>query len=175
MNPVALATPSALALSLLSLIGLVFFVRAATKERRERVYWPLPPEPVLSRVRAHFQRRGYRPQPLSPAEDVVILEGQVAASVGLAIFLTALTLVGLACLALVLSLAAPEWGPGVWALPGLAPGAGIFYWRRAQRPETVCLAFKADGRLGIEAHRDEIRQLQEALPELGPPLPTSSP
>ncbi|HAN46365.1 MAG TPA: cofactor assembly of complex C subunit B [Cyanobacteria bacterium UBA8156] len=159
---------------MLSLIGLVFFVRAATKDRRERVYWPLPPDAVLNQVRAHFRRRGYQPKPLGTEDNVVTLEGQVAASVGLAIFLVVLSLVGLACLALVLTLVAPEWGPGVWVLPSLAPGAGIFYWRRAQRPETVLLALKADGRLGIEAHRDEIRQLQQALPELGPPIPTAA-
>ncbi|MGQ9867100.1 MAG: cofactor assembly of complex C subunit B [Pseudanabaenaceae cyanobacterium] len=174
MNPVSLATPSALALSLLSLIGLVFFVRAATKERRERAYWPLPADSVLNQVRAHFRRRGYQPKPLGTADDVVTLEGQVAASVGLAIFLGVLALVGLACLALVLSLAAPEWGGAVWVLPALAPGAGIFYWRQAQRPETVLVALKADGRLAIEAHRDEIRQLQQAIPELGAPMTTAS-
>ncbi|NJK59623.1 MAG: cofactor assembly of complex C subunit B [Oscillatoriales cyanobacterium SM2_1_8] len=147
----------------------MFFVRASIKERRERAYWRLPPEPILTKVRAHFQRRGYQPQAVAPGAEVVTLEGQVAASAALAIFLSLLTLLGLGCLALVLSLAAPEWGPWVWGLPALAPLAGAFYWRGAQRPEIVQIALKADGRLGIEAHRDEIRQLQTALPDLGAP------
>lgn len=169
MTPESFATPSALALSLLSLMGLLFFLRASTKERRERVYWRSPTDSVLTQVRAHFRRRGYQPKAVDPDTEVITLEGQVAASMGLAVFLGFLAWLGLGCLALVLSLAAPEWGPWVWGLPGLAPLAGVFYWRGAQRLETVQIALKEDGRLGIEAHRDEIRQLQAALPDLGSP------
>jgi hypothetical protein len=56
-------------------------------------------------------------------------------------------------------------------LVGIAPGAGIFYWRGAVRPETVSFQVLSGDttevtegtRLRVTAHRDELMALQSQL------------
>ncbi|MCY7390204.1 MAG: cofactor assembly of complex C subunit B [Leptolyngbyaceae cyanobacterium CAN_BIN12] len=54
----------------------------------------------------------------------------------------------------------------------LSPLAGFFYWQKAKRPEKVVLQLQASSSdqldvqslLTVTAHRDELLQLQRALP-----------
>jgi uncharacterized protein (DUF58 family) len=82
--------------------------------------------------------------------------------------------VGLLCLGLVLSVLLPQIGRGWVGLLLLAPLAGVFYWRGAERLEQVKLQVEAlptasaqgmagQTQLTVTAHRDEIIELQRSL------------
>jgi hypothetical protein len=79
--------------------------------------------------------------------------------------------VGILCLTLVWSLLFPQWTAAFSSLVLLAPGAGVFYWKKAGRKERVSLKLAADAgdgippqsSISITAHRDELIQLQRSL------------
>ncbi len=167
-------TLSTFFLTLLLAVGLFFFIRASAKDRTEaaRFTSPQPEETLALQLRQYFAQRSYRVAQLDAAQNQVTFEGEVRPSWFLAIFLTGLAGVGLACLALVLSLALPQISAATWGLLILAPIAGIFYWKRAGRTERVCLKIEsrsdrdADGGSAVEvtAHRDEIAAMRRSLP-----------
>lgn len=155
-------------LTLLLMVGLFFFIRGSVKDRTEqRVYLTDTPEDSLfERLRDYFDRRAYRVTSIDPSENIVRLQGFVAPSLFLAIFLTTLAAFGFSCLSLVLSTLFPVTDPYIFVLTLLSPVAGIFYWKKAGRLEDV--AFKVEAKpekteLTVKAHRDELRQLQESL------------
>jgi uncharacterized membrane protein YphA (DoxX/SURF4 family) len=155
---------STLFLTLLLLVGLVFFLRGSTKDRT--TIMELPDQNLTPKIRDYLLSLGYRVQNLDPDRDVVTLTGQVRASVGLAILLSLLATIGLGCLSLVLSLLFPEWGNGVYLLVGGAPIAGAFYWRGAQKTEEIKITAR-DGQLVIQGHRDALRNIENRLSEPG--------
>jgi Cofactor assembly of complex C subunit B len=174
MNPVLTST---LMLTGLLGVGLTFFIRAATKDRTEVTELTVvnAPDDLQTRMVGYFQSRAYRL--LSDANDDqwIRLSGFVRPSLFLAIFLGTLAAVGVLCFALVLAILFPKVG-GFWLiLVLLAPGASLFYWRRAAREEAI--AFKVTSAaaqsgqptatlLTVQAHRDEILQLEAALKPL---------
>jgi predicted membrane metal-binding protein len=93
----------------------------------------------------------------------------------LALLLSFLALVGLSCLTLVLLLLFPNLNRLCWLLLLIAPFAGVFYWQKAGRWESIMLqvittsdreAFSDGNRpnlVRVTAHRDELIQLQENL------------
>jgi UPF0716 family protein affecting phage T7 exclusion len=89
----------------------------------------------------------------------------------LAIFLTVLAASGILCIALVLSLLYPTFTSIFFGLVLLSPAAGVFYWKKAGRNEQVSLKVEAvptqatgtQSLLTVTAHRDELRELQQAL------------
>jgi hypothetical protein len=103
-----------------------------------------------------------------------VFEGIVRPSVFLAVFLTLLATIGLLCLALVLAIAFPHLSSIPYGLVLLSPLAGFFYWQRAKRPEQVLLRLESDhdelsqssfqSFITITAHRDELIELERALP-----------
>ncbi len=155
---------STLFLTLLLLVGLVFFVRGSTKDRTTIL--ELPDPDLTPKIRDYLLSLGYRVQNLDPDRDVVTLAGEVRASVGLGILLSLLATIGLGCLSLVLSLLFPEWGNGVYFLVTGAPIAGAFYWRGAQKTEEIKITTRSD-LLIIQGHRDTLRDIKNHLNEPG--------
>lgn len=166
---------STLLLTLLLAIGLVFFLRAASKDRTTvvEVHSPQPPQAVLDGLTGWLTARGWRSEGVEPERRVVRFRGQVGASLPLAILLSALGTVGAACLGLVLLQLVPAlgWWPLLLALAG--PLAGWIYRRRAARSESLELRLISDDTgsgtsLRLRAHRDELIAIeQELAPSLG--------
>lgn len=158
-------------LTLLLGVGLLFFIRASTKERIQVVTLvsQRSSDELLADLKQYFADRAYQVNSIDAAENKVTLSGQVAPSLFLAVFLSFLAGVGALCLGLVLSVALPNV-PYIWAgLLIFAPLAGQFYWRKAGRTEQV--AFKLDEAqssdlatvIKVSAHRDELAELQRTL------------
>jgi hypothetical protein len=164
-------TSTALLTALLS-VGLFFFIRASAKDRTEvaKLLANQQGTPLLERLQQHFTERAYRLTAVDAAQNRVVYEGMVRPSLFLAIFLSGLAAVGFLCLALVLALSFPDFAQ-IAPLPILlAPAAGVFYWRRAKRPEQVALQVEtlegndpAQSLLTVTGHRDELTELRQAL------------
>ena len=95
---------SVLLLTILLAIGLVFFLRAASKDRTTvvDVSSPLPPLDVLNGVSSWLKNRGWQADGGAADRQVLRFQGNVEASGALAIFLSIYGGVGSACLGLVL-------------------------------------------------------------------------
>lgn len=159
---------STLFITLLMMIGLVFFIRASTKERIEVVQFAIaqPLEEALEQLQFYFLQRSYQ-----SVEDVAnvgddapkdasgqtadanvgsetlgatkrVFEGMVRPSIFLAILLFFIAAIGLLCLGLVLSILLPQLGATVWLLVLVAPVASFFYWKKSSRVEQV--SFKVE-------------------------------
>ncbi|NJM46022.1 MAG: cofactor assembly of complex C subunit B [Alkalinema sp. RU_4_3] len=165
----SLATTSLL--TVLIAIGLLFFIRASVKDRTEvaQLRSTLSETEFLPQLQAYFDNRAYRVIGVDRSTSEITLEGMVSPSLFLAVFLGLLAAVGTFCLALVLT---ATWNSPV-GLAGLAllmgPGAGLFYWKKAARPEKVTFILKDDPQgngsiLRVRAHRDEVLAMREGLP-----------
>ncbi|MEB3297520.1 MAG: cofactor assembly of complex C subunit B [Cyanobacteriota bacterium] len=170
------ASASTLLLTLLLAIGLVFFLRAASKDRTTvvEVRSSRPPLEVLAGLSGWLEQRGWRAVPeASDAERRHLLfRAEVAASTPLAALLSVLGALGSACLGLVVRQLFPalQWWPVLLAL--LGPLAGVIYQRRARRAEELELRLLSHDRatgseLRLRAHRDELIALEQ---EMGPKL-----
>ncbi|KGF72339.1 hypothetical protein DO97_09590 [Neosynechococcus sphagnicola sy1] len=159
-------------LTLLLVIGLVFFIRASVKDRIQAVKLVAEQSEssLLEQLQDYLTQRAYRIAAVDATQNQVTYVGMVRPSWFLAIFLSLLAAVGLLCLTLVLAMLVPDWAAVLLGLPLLSPMAGVFYWRNAGRPEQVCL--RVEPRLGtasphcwitVIAHRDELAALQQAL------------
>lgn len=164
-------TSTALLTALLS-VGLVFFIRASAKDRIEvtKLLAEQQGEPLLERLQQYFAQRAYRIASVDAITNCVIYEGTVRPSLFLAVFLTLLAAVGILCLTLVLSLLFPTVAHLLPLLTILAPVAGIFYWRKAGRPERVALQVEfldnqstPTSLVTVTAHRDEVAELRQSL------------
>jgi hypothetical protein len=169
---------STLVLTLLLAIGLVFFLRAASKDRTTvvDVHSPRPAVDVLEGLLAWLQARGWQPTAKDPQRQVLRFAGDVRASLPLSLLLSLLGSLGAGSLALVLHQLLPGVGPGVFALPLLGPLAGWLYWRRASRREILELRLMEEPASGgstlrLRAHRDELIAMET---ELGPALGLAS-
>jgi Cofactor assembly of complex C subunit B len=170
-------------LTALMSVGLLFFIRASTKDRIQvaKLVTSQQGEPLLEEIQQYFTQRSYRLTAVDPATNQVTFEGFVRSSVFLAIFLTGLAAIGLLCVSLMLSFALPDAARFLPALTVLAPIAGLFYWRKSARPERVLLQVETNlaevgadtpgsemGKTGqsvltVTAHRDELAELQRSL------------
>lgn len=164
--------PSTLLLTVLMLVGLLFFIRASTKDRTEVAQLISNKEEnvLLPQLKEYFQSRSYRVAAVDPDKNQVTFEGLVRPSLFLAVFLTSLAACGTLCLALVLSQLFPDRGNIFLVLLILSPLSAIFYWKKAGRLEKVSLKIEATSnektlpsRITVVAHRDEIIELQRAL------------
>ncbi len=174
-----LVLSSTLLLTLLLMIGLFFFVKASVKERLQqaKLLSEQPEEPLLNQLQQYFSDRAYRLTTVDPEQEQIIFEGLVRPSAFLATFLTLIVSTSLLCLGLVLATLVPQVWRGFLGLTLLSPLAAVFYWRKAKRPEQVCLrveslgptldnssnSSKAQTLLTVTAHRDEIIELQRDL------------
>lgn len=166
---------STLLLTAFSLVGLVFFIRASVKERLTQLGLPLESAAVdqlLDDLKGYLLQRAYRISVIKPESQTIIFEGTVGPSLFLAVFLALMAALGVLCLTLVLGTLWPAAALPSLTLLGLAPLAGRFYWRRAQRQEQVQIqltprpqASLADQQwLTITGHRDELKALQNQFP-----------
>ena len=155
------------------MVGLFFFIRASVKDRTKQieVLADVSEVSLLSQMQEYFEGRAYRIANADAASHQVTFQGFVRPSLFLAIFLSFLAAVGLLCFALVLAFLYPTFSNLFLALLLLAPLAGIFYWKRAGRLEQVSvqvneLAAEQGEKclMTVTAHRDELLQLQQALP-----------
>jgi hypothetical protein len=164
----SLATTSLL--TVLIAIGLLFFIRASVKDRTEvaQLRSKLSETEFLPQLQGYFDDRAYQVIGADRNTSEITLEGMVSPSLFLAIFLGLLAAVGTFCLALVLT---ATWNSPI-GLAGLAvlmgPGAGLFYWKKAARPEKVTFTLKDDPQstgsiLRVRAHRDEVLAMREGL------------
>ena len=156
------ARASTLLLTTLMVIGLVFFIRASTKDRIEVVQFGSVQEADALRqaVTQYFYSRTYQPSdepsgnPAEPLTEIAAspskksgpiilngttLVGTVSPSLFLAVFLSGLAAVGFACLSLVVATLFPTWGGWLLALVAASPLAGVFYWKKSSRPEKIVL------------------------------------
>lgn len=172
-------TSSILFITLLLMVGLFFFIRAATKDRTEvlTLVRQTPPQTLIQELTTYFEGRAYRvtnPE-VSPTEGAsqtkIELSGFVRPSVFLAIFLSFLAAVGALCFALVLGILYPRYGLAFTGLTLISPVAGWLYWQRAGREERVIFEVSPEpgadllqqSKLVVMAHRDELLALEQAL------------
>lgn len=164
---------STLFLTVLLVIGLFFFIRASVKDRTTEVQFvaDLPEATLIPKVKEYFFQRAYQVKAINPQQEEVILEGFVKPSWFLAIFLSVLAGFGFLCISLVLFLLFSELSNRAFffSLMLLTPLAGVFYWKKAGRIEEVSLKLdkkisSSQSLITVKAHRDELIQLQQALP-----------
>ena len=159
-------------LTILLMIGLFFFIRGSIKDRTEIVTLKCQDteDNILSYLRNYFTERSYQVKAIDSQTNKVTLEGMVAPSIFLAVFLSFLAGCGLFCFALVLSMLFDTESTTFLALLILAPLAGYFYWKGSSRVEQVAFRLdsnaqeSADTVITIQAHRDELIQLQNGFP-----------
>ena len=165
------AFSSTLFLTILLTIGLVFFLRAASKDRTTvvDVQSPLPPLEVLNGVSVWLEERGWKRNGGDVEEKLLLFNGSVASSTFLAIFLSCLGGLGSASLGLVLIQLYPalSWWPLLLAAIG-APLAGYIYRIKSKREESLELKLLSSelsniSILRIKAHRDELIAIQLEL------------
>ena len=183
---------STLLLTALMVIGLVFFIRASTKDRIEVMQFGSSQsvEPLQQDIMSYFQKRAYSPILASEVDRAVMLAesaseeaedktaaetitvaGMVSPSIFMAIFLSTLAAVGFACLALVVAILFPSWGGFLFGLVALSPLAGVFYWKKSSRPEQVSFKVESSNdaqsglvsKLTVRGHRDELAELKNAF------------
>ncbi len=167
------AFSSTLFLTILLTIGLVFFLRAASKDRTTvvDVQSPLPPLEVLNGLSFWLEERGWKRNGGDVEEKLLLFNGSVASSTFLAIFLSFLGGLGSASLGLVLIQLYPalSWWPLLLAAIG-APLAGYIYRIKSKREESLELKLLSSelsniSILRIKAHRDELIAIQLELSE----------
>ena len=169
MNSTILA--STLLLTLLSCVGLFFFIRAATKDRTQQVKFVSDSSEtsLMTQLQQYMQQRSYQVTRVDAENNSVTFEGFVRPSVFLAIFLSILAAVGFLCLALVWSILFPSWSQVFLSLVFLSPAAGIFYWKKAARNEQVSLKLentssdRQQSQVTVIAHRDEVIEMARSL------------
>ncbi len=161
---------STLLLTILLAIGLIFFLRAASKDRTTvvEVYSPRPPLEVLNGISQWLEERGWRPDGGDVERQLLCFTGNVASSQMLAILLSVFGIAGSGCLGLVLIQLYPSLGWWPLLLACLGPIAGLVYQKRANRSESleVRLMDKGEGKgstLRIRAHRDELIAMEVQL------------
>ena len=173
------AFSSTLLLTLLLAIGLVFFLRAASKDRTTvvDVYSSLSQIDVLNGISSWLEERGWNKDGGDLDRKVLRFNGNVAASSYLALFLSILGGLGAASLGLVLIELYPPigwWPLGLSVIGALL--AGVIYTRKASRIESLEIKLlnseNSEGTfLRIRAHRDELIAIEQ---ELGKKLNLSS-
>ena len=163
---------STLLLTVLLAVGLVFFLRAASKDRTTvvDVTSPQPPLAVLEGLSTWLEERGWSREGGDAQRQVLRFRGRVASSRPLAVLLSVLASTGAGCFGLVLRQLAPQlnWWPAL--LVGLGPLAGFVYSRRAARIEDLELRLLNNppgggSALRVRAHRDELIAMELELAE----------
>jgi hypothetical protein len=161
---------SSLILTLLLLVGLIFFLKSSVKDRTTEMLFKHPQfqenngqeDQILQQVRTYLTARAFQVTKVDRDRQTVTLSGRVAPSISLMILLMLMAAIGFGCLSLVLGILLPEYDRWFWLSLLSVPGVGIFYWRGADRVEQVSFGWRSD-KLWIRAHKDEITTLQQAL------------
>ncbi len=165
---------STLILTLLMMVGMVFFIRASAKDRTQTVEFgsEVAEVDLLDQLKDYFDQRAYQVTQVDADSGWITLLGLVRPSLFIAVFVSAMAAVGLLCLGLMTSYTLGWSESQVLGLLLLSPLAGLFYWRKAGRPEEVRFSLKPSAadpyqtQLTVVAHRDEVLQLRSRLPRL---------
>ena len=157
-------------LTLLMMVGLVFFIRASVKDRTEEIELSTSEseESILPKLQKYFDERAYKVIAVDALSNEVTFQGFVQPSLFMGIFLSFLSALGLSCLILVLFMLFPQMSRIFWLLLLLAPLAGVFYWQKAGRLEQVLLSINKNNSdnptqniIRVTGHRDELIQLRQ--------------
>jgi ABC-type transport system involved in cytochrome bd biosynthesis fused ATPase/permease subunit len=170
----SLSLYSSLLLTLLIMVGLFFFIRASVKDRTEREEFTssLAAEALAEKVKEYLEKRTYANVPERSATEtegpaIQVYQGVMQPSKFLAVFLSFAAFLGFVCLGLVFGVFFPQASVLWSALPLLSPVAGLFYWKKARKTETVRFKIVATEhgktKLKVEAHRDELASMNQAL------------
>lgn len=159
-------------LTVLLIVGLIFFIRASVKARIEQIELisSLSSDSLSSKLQEYFDKRAYKLVEVDKSRNVVKFQGSVRPSWFLAIFLSFLAACGFLCLGLVLSLLFTSLNALVFLLPLLAPLTGVFYWQKAGRVEEVLLKIEPkldlpnQTLITVRGHRDELSEIQKFFP-----------
>jgi len=161
---------STLLLTVLLAIGLVFFLRAASKDRTTVVDVTSPQSPitVLEGLSSWLEQRGWIRDGGDVQRQVLRFRGQVSSSTPLAVLLSILAAIGGSCFGLVLRQLTPALGWWPLILIGLGPLAGWVYSQRASRMEILELRLMngtdtKGSQLRLRAHRDELIAIELEL------------
>ena len=171
-------------------VGLVFFIRASTKDRIEVAQFGShqPAEALEQAVIKYFYTRAYQPDegskglpdetPGPTITNGTKLVGIVSPSLFMAIFLSGLAAIGFGCLSLIMATLFPSWGGWLAGAIALSPLAGLFYWKKSSRPEAIVLKVEpissepassndaakiVRSKLILKGHRDELADLATAF------------
>ncbi|MBD2345074.1 cofactor assembly of complex C subunit B [Anabaena subtropica] len=164
--------PSTFLLTLLLAVGLLFFIRASTKDRTQTAQLMSEQEEAvfMPQLQKYFLSRSYRVAEVDQEKNQVTFEGFVKPSIFLAVFLTLLASAGLVCLSLVLFFLFPKFGNIFFGLVLFSPLSGLFYWKKAGRLEKVLVKLEpittgpqSFNKITVIAHRDELTELQKVL------------
>jgi pilus assembly protein TadC len=158
---------SSLLITLLIMVGLFFFIRASVKDRTEREEYTsaLAADALTEKVKEYLEKRTYT---LTEEDgEIQVYQGVMQPSKFLAVFLSFAAFLGLVCVGLVFGVFFPQVYILWLILPLLCPVAGLFYWKKARKTETVRFRIVADEqgktKLKVEAHRDELATLNQTL------------
>jgi hypothetical protein len=155
----------------------MFFIRASVKDRTEtvRLSGKQSPELLLDQLKKYFADRAYQVTSIDADRNLVNLVGNVRPSKFLAFYLSGLAFFGTLCLVLILNVVAPDFSTLWWIILSLSPLAGVFYWKKAGRSESVSFLLEnsesseskdSDLKVSIikvQAHRDEVESLRQSL------------
>jgi len=169
MSP-SIVLPSTLVLTLLLATGLVFFLRASSKDRTTAMVISSyrPPLQLLGHLDSWLAARGWQVVHTHPEQRHLVYEGRVAASIPLAVLLALLGCCGGAALGLAISQILPGSQPWPLALGLVGLAAAPVYLRRAQRREQLAIRLLTPDqvvpcRLVMRVHRDELLAVEAEL------------
>lgn len=169
MSP-SIVLPSTLLLTLLLATGLVFFLRASSKDRTMAMVISSyrPSLKLLGHLDRWLAERGWQVVRTHPEQRHLVYEGHVAASVPLAALLALLGCCGGVALGLVIIQVAPNSHLWPLALGLLGVAAAPIYLRRAQRREQLQIRLLTPDQvvpscLMMRVHRDELLVLEAEL------------
>lgn len=168
--PPSIILPSTLALTVLLATGLVFFLRASSKDRTTAMIISSyrPPLQLLRDLDSWLAERGWQVVRTHPEQRRLVYEGHVAASIPLAVLLAVLGCCGGAALGLAISQMLPGGQPWPLALGLAGLAAAPVYLRRAQRHEQLAIRLLTPDqvvpcRLAMRVHRDELLAVEAEL------------
>ena len=162
---------STLLLTILLAIGLIFFLKASSKDRTTiiDIFSPKKPIEVLNEVCNWLKSRGWKQIKVNSDKKILTFKGQVISSKSLALFLSLLGGLGSCSLGLVLVQIYPflNWWPILLGLIG-GPISGLVYFKNSQREEIFEFKLinenqKKSTQLRLSAHRDELIAFENDL------------
>jgi len=162
---------STLFLTILLAIGLIFFLKASSKDRTTIIDISSSKKPieVLNEVCNWLRSRGWQQINVNSEKKILTFKGQVISSKSLAIFLSVLGFLGSCSLGLVFVQIYPflNWWPILLGLVG-GPISGFVYFKNSQREEIFEFKLINENeikltKLRLSAHRDELIAFENEL------------
>ena len=162
---------STLLLTILLAIGLIFFLKASSKDRTTIIDISSSKKPieVLNEVCNWLRSRGWQQINVNSEKKILTFKGQVISSKSLAIFLSVLGFLGSCSLGLVFIQIYPflNWWPILLGLVG-GPISGFVYFKNSQREEIFEFKLLNENerqttQLRLSAHRDELIAFENDL------------